>query len=200
VLDNLELYLAASSLKNKRYSAAFDQYRKVNARNESAEALLGMCFCKLYQLAEGIIIAEVIEYYNKAKLIDPTNQAAIDEAFIKRCQIVKIAYVNFYNEALQQQIKENKKVTATLLLTGSNLQEELMDDKLFSSFAELGNKGEGIANFDLSVGMDKFIEEILFKLNEIDTALRMIVNQACKAFEAYAKMEITVITLKGFKK
>jgi hypothetical protein len=48
--------------------------------------------------------------------------------------------------------------------------------------------------------MDKFLEEILFKLNEIDTALRMIVNQACKAFEAYAKMEITVITLKGFKK
>ena len=41
---------------------------------------------------------------------------------------------------------------------------------------------------------------MLFKLNEIDTALRMLVNQNCKGFEAYAKMEITVITMKGFKK
>ena len=200
MLDNLELYLAASALKNKRHSAAFEQYRKVNARNESAEALLGMCFCKLYQLAQGITIDEVIEYYKKAKLIEPTNQAAIEEAFIRRCQIVKVAYVNFYNEALQQQIKENKKVTATLLLTGSNLLEEPFDNKLFSSFAELGNKGEGITNFDLSVGMDKFLKEILFKLNEIDTALRMNVNQSSKAFQAYTQMEITVITMEGFKK
>jgi hypothetical protein len=48
--------------------------------------------------------------------------------------------------------------------------------------------------------MDKFLKEILFKLNEIDTALRMNVNQSSKAFQAYTQMEITVITMEGFKK
>ena len=195
MLDNLELYLAASFLKNKKYSAATELYLKVNARNESAEAWLGMSFCKLYQLAEGLKIDGVIECFKKAKLINPTLQTTIEDAFIKRCQIVKIAYVNFYNEALKQQIKENKKVTATLLLTGGHLQEEQSDIKEFSSFVELGNKGDGVANFDLRVGMDRFLEEILLKFNEIDNAVRMNVDKASKAFKAYFQMEIIVIKI-----
>ncbi len=199
MLDNLELYLAASFLKNKKYSAATELYLKVNARNESAEAWLGISFCKLYQLADGLKIDEVIDCFKKAKLIDPILERIIEDAFIKRCQIVKIAYVNFYNEALKQQIKENKKVTATLLLTNSNLQDQLGDNKEFSSFIELGYIGEGIANFDLKAGMDKFLEEILLKLNEIDIALKMNVDQASKAYNAYFQMEITVIKI-GEKK
>jgi tetratricopeptide (TPR) repeat protein len=195
MLDNLELYLAASCLKSKKYSAATELYLKVNARNESAEAWLGISFCKLYQLAEGLKIDEVIECFKKAKLIDPTLRSIIEDAFIKRCQIVKIAYVNFYNEALKQQIKENKKVSATLLLTGSHLPEQNRDNKEFSSFIELGNHGEGVANFDLKAGLDKFLEEILLKLNEIDTALKMNVDQASKAYNAYFQMEITVIKI-----
>ena len=195
MLDDLELYLAASSLKRKKYSAARELYIKVNARNESAEAWLGMSFCKLYQLAEGLKIDGVIECFKKAKLINPTLQTTIEDAFIKRCQIVKIAYVNFYNEALKQQIKENKKVTATLLLTGGHLQEEQSDIKEFSSFVELGNKGDGVANFDLRVGMDRFLEEILLKFNEIDNAVRMNVDKASKAFKAYFQMEIIVIKI-----
>ena len=141
MLDNLELYLAAASLKNKRYSAAFEQYSKVNARNESAEAMLGMCFCKLYQMAEGITINEVIEYFNKAKLIDPTLQAAIDEAFIRRCQIVKIAYVNFYNEALQQQIRENKIITPSIYRKNQTknkaINSEIVTPKLLLNLEQL---------------------------------------------------------------
>ena len=199
MLDNLELYLAASSLKSKNYSAARELYLKVNARNESSEAWLGISFCKLYQLAEGLKIDEVIECFEKAKLVNPTLKSSIEEAFIKRCQIVKIAYVNFYNEALKQQIKENKKVTATLLMTDSYLPEQSRDNKEFSSFKELGNKGEGVANFDLKAGMDKFLEEILLKLNEIDISLKMNVDQHSKAYKAYFKMEITVIKI-GYKK
>jgi len=195
MLDNLELYLAASCLKSKKYSAAAELYLKVNARNESAEAWLGMSFCKLYQLAEGLKIDEVINCFKRAKLVDPTLQTSIEDAFIKRCQIVKIAYVNFYNEALKQQIKENKKITATLLLTDSHLPEQTGDNKEFSSFIELGNKGDGVANFDLNAGMDKFLEEVLLKLNEIDTALRMHVDQASKAYKTYFQMEITVIKI-----
>jgi len=195
MLDNLELYLAASSLKSGNYSAATELYLKVNARNESAEAWLGMSFCKLYQLAEGVRIDEVISCFKKAKLANPTLLTGIEDAFIKRCQIVKIAYVNFYNEALKQQIKENKKVTATLLLTDSHLLEQTGDNKEFSSFKELGNKGEGVANFDLKTGIDKFLEEILLKLNEIDTALKLHVDQASKAYKAYFQMEITVIKI-----
>jgi hypothetical protein len=195
VLDDLELYLAASTLKRKKYSAARELYLKVNARNESAEAWLVMSFCKLYQLAEGLKIDGVIECFKKAKLINPTLQTTIEDAFIKRCQIVKIAYVNFYNEALKQQIKENKKVTATLLLTGGQLQEEPSDNKEFRSFVELGNKGDGVANFDLTAGMDRFLEEILLKFNEIDNAVRMNVDKASKAFKAYFQMEITVIKI-----
>lgn len=195
MLDDLELYLAASSLKNKKYSAARELYLRVNARNESAEAWLGMSFCKLYQLAEGLKIDGVIECLKKAKLINPTLQTTIEDAFIKRCQIVKIAYVNFYNEALKQQIKENKKVTATLLLTGGQQQEEPSDNKEFRSFVELGNKGDGVANFDLTVGMDRFLEEILLKFNDIDNAVRMNVDKASKAFKVYFQMEITVIKI-----
>ena len=195
MLDDLELYLAASSLKRKKYSAARELYLRVNARNETAEAWLGMSFCKLYQLAEGLKIDGVIECFKKAKLINPTLQTTIEDAFIKRCQIVKIAYVNFYNEALKQQIKENKKVTATLLLTGGQLQEETSDNKEFRSFVELGNKGDGVANFDLKVGMDRFLEEILLKFNEIDNAVRMNVDKASKAFKAYFQMEIIVIKI-----
>ena len=195
MLDDLELYLAASSLKRKKYSAARELYLRVNARNETAEAWLGMSFCKLYQLAEGLKIDGVIECFKKAKLINPTLQTTIEDAFIKRCQIVKIAYVNFYNEALKQQIKENKKVTATLLLTGGHLQEEPSDNKEFSSFVELGNKGDGVANFDLTLGMDRFLEEILLKFNEIDNAVRMNVDKASKAFKAYFQMEIIVIKI-----
>ncbi len=195
MLDDLELYLASSSLKRKKYSAARELYLRVNARNETAEAWLGMSFCKLYQLAEGLKIDGVIECFKKAKLINPTLQTTIEDAFIKRCQIVKIAYVNFYNEALKQQIKENKKVTATLLLTGGQPQEETSDNKEFRSFVELGNKGDGVANFDLTVGMDRFLEEILLKFNEIDNAVRMNVDKASKAFKAYFQMEIIVIKI-----
>ena len=195
MLDNLELYLAASSLKSGNCSAATELYLKVTARNESAEAWLGMSFCKLYQLAKGLRIDEVISCFKKAKLANPTLLTGIEDAFIKRCQIVKIAYVNFYNEALKQQIKENKKVTATLLLTDSHLLEQTGDNKEFSSFKELGNKGEGVANFDLKTGIDKFLEEILLKLNEIDTTLKLHVDQASKAYKAYFQMEITVIKI-----
>jgi hypothetical protein len=195
MLDDLELYLAASYLKSRKYSAATELYLKVNARNESAEAWLGMSFCKLYQLAEGLRIDEVISCFKKAKLVNPTLQTRIEDAFINRCQIVKIAYVNFYNEALKQHIKENKKVTATLLLTDSHLPEQKGDNKEFNSFIELGNKAEGIANFEMKAGIDKFMEEILLKLNEIDTALKLHVDQASKAYKAYFQMEITVIKI-----
>jgi hypothetical protein len=47
--------------------------------------------------------------------------------------------------------------------------------------------------------MDKFLEEILLKLNEIDISLKMNVDQHSKAYKAYFKMEITVIKI-GYKK
>jgi hypothetical protein len=103
---------------------------------------------------------------------------------------------NTFAQQCFEQIKENKKVTATLLLTGGHLQEENpSDNKEFSSFVELGNKGDGVANFDLTLGMDRFLEEILLKFNEIDNAVRMNVDKASKAFKAYFQMEITVIKI-----
>ena len=43
--------------------------------------------------------------------------------------------------------------------------------------------------------MDRFLEEILLKFNEIDNAVRMNVDKASKAFKAYFQMEITVIKI-----
>lgn len=90
MLDDLELYLAASSLKSRNYSAATELYLKVNARNESAEAWLGMSFCKLYQLAEGLRIDEVISCFKRQNWLIQPFRLASKMRLLKDVKLLKL--------------------------------------------------------------------------------------------------------------
>ena len=200
MLDNLELYLAAAALKNKKYQAAAELYMKVATRNNSAEAWVGMGLCQLYQLATGKTMDEVIFCFDKAKSINPNLQKAIEAQLICSCMVVLNGYVTFFNEALKQQIHENKKLTTALLLTGNNLQGLQSHCNEFSSFAGLGKEGAGVACFKKTIGMDKLQTEIVVRFHEIENALRKSVDQASKAFVAFAQMEITVLKIEAVQK
>ena len=200
MLDNLELYLAAAALNNKKYQAAAELYMKVATRNDSAEAWVGMGLIQLYQLANGRTMDEVIFCFDKAKSINPKLQTAIEAQLICSCQLVLNGYVTFFNEALKQQIHENKKLTTALLLTGNNLQGLQSHCNEFSSFAGLGIEGAGVACFKKTIGMDKLQTEIVVRFHEIENALRKSVDQASKAFVAFAQMEITVLKIEAVQR
>ena len=200
MLDNLELYLATAALNNKKYQAAAELYMKVAARNDSAEAWVGMGLIQLYQLAIGRTMDEVIFCFDKAKSISPNLQTAIEAKLIGSCQILLNAYVSFFNEALKQQIHENKKLTTALLLTGNNLQGLQSHCNEFSSFAGLGIEGAGVAPFKKALSMDKLQKEILLRFHEIENALRMNMDLTSKTFLAFAQMEIIVLKIEGIQK
>jgi tetratricopeptide (TPR) repeat protein len=200
MLDNLELYLATAALNNKKYQVAAELYMKVAARNDSAEAWVGMGLIQLYQLATGRTMDEVIFCFDKAKSISPNLQRAIEAKLIGSCQILLNAYVTFFNEALKQQIHENKKLTTALLLTGNNLQGLQSHCNEFSSFAGLGIEGAGVAPFKKALNMDKLQKEILIRFHEIENALRKNVDQNSKAFGVFAQLEITVLKIEAVQK
>ena len=155
MLDRLELYLATMALRGKKYRKAAALYSKVAVRSNSVEAWVCMGICQLYQLSAGITMDEVIFCFNKAKSINPSLQKAIEAKLISSCQMVLTTYVAFFNEALKQQILENKKVATALLLTGNNLLGQQSHCEQFSSLASLGSSGEGVAPFKKKLRLEK---------------------------------------------
>ena len=195
MLDRLELYLATMALRGKKYRKAAALYSKVAVRSNSVEAWVCMGICQLYQLSAGITMDEVIFCFNKAKSINPSLQKAIEAKLISSCQMVLTTYVAFFNEALKQQILENKKVGTALLLTGNNLLGQQSHCEQFSSFASLGIEGVCVAPFKKKLRLEKLQTEILLRFYEMDNALRIHVDQASEAFTTYEKMELIVLKI-----
>ena len=76
--NNVQMDLATMALKGKRYNEAESIYMQIATQNNSSEAWVGMGICKLYQLADGRTMDEVIFCLNKAKHLNPEISMEIE--------------------------------------------------------------------------------------------------------------------------
>ena len=106
--NNIQLDFATLALKGKRYSEAEAIYTQIAIQEKSPEAWVGIGICKLYQLANGRTMEEVIYCFEKAKQLNISLKADIEQQLIFNCQILLGAYLNVYSESLKH-LKQQKK-------------------------------------------------------------------------------------------
>ena len=94
--NNVQMDLATMALKGKRYNEAESIYMQIATQNNSSEAWVGMGICKLYQLADGRTMDEVIFCLNKAKQLNPEISMEIENQLIINCQVLLNAYMNVF--------------------------------------------------------------------------------------------------------
>ena len=97
---NVQIDLAKMALKGKRYNEAETVYMQIAIQNNSPEAWIGLGFCKMYQLADGRTMEEVIFCLDKAKTLNPQSSSEIDNQLITNCQIILSSYIKVFEEAI----------------------------------------------------------------------------------------------------
>jgi hypothetical protein len=98
---NVQIDLATMALKGKRYNEAESIYTKIATQNNSTEAWVGLGLCKLYQLADGRTMDEVVFCIDKAKQLNPELRIEIENQLIINCQILLNTYLGIFEQSLE---------------------------------------------------------------------------------------------------
>lgn len=163
----VQMDLAQMALQGKRYSEAESLYMEIATQNNSYEAWVGIGLCKLYQLAEGRTMEEVLFCMNKAKKIIPNNEVEIDNQLIYHCETLINTYLLVFDSAIVKQKELRKKAQKGALLAGVSIVAGAHTKSNFGTFAALAGAGTGIGvSVDAITKMNSIYEIQNFILNK----------------------------------
>ena len=176
----VQIDFAKMALKGKRYNEAETIYMQIATQNNSPEAWIGLGFCKMYQLADGRTMEEVIFCLDKAKVLSPQSSSEIDNQLITNCQIILSSYIKVFEEAIIKQKALNKAAQKGALLAGVSLGVGLSSKSRFTKVASIVGTGVGVGVAVDAISKMNSISEIqkfiLNKCNHIDVHLKKYVD------------------------
>ncbi len=197
-MDNeLQLDLATMALKGKRYEEAEKLYMQIATEGNSTEAWVGMGVCKLYQLASGRTMDEVVFCCNRAKKMSPQMVDDIDNQLMINTIVVLKTYVSVVEAALEQKLKETNKAIFGAVLTGVSLIAGMNSKSAFGTVAALSGTGAGVGvavdSLNKIANYDELIANVLQLCDDANNGIIASVNNANPNFTEF---ENTVKQLK----
>lgn len=187
--QSVQLDLATMALKGKRYNEAETIYMQIATQHNSAEAWVGMGICKLYQLAEGRTMDEVVFCLDKAKMLNPAYSAEIENQLIINCQILLNAYMGVFEQALAKHKELKKQAMTGAIIAGVSMAVGSNSKSAFGTISSLAGTGAGIGvAVDALNKIDSLNELksfILSKCDEINNTLMISVDKSNPTFIQY---------------
>ena len=140
-----QLDFATMELKGQRYEKAEAIYMEIATNSKSPEAWVGMGICKLYQLANGRTMDEVVFCMDKAIKINPSIKIDVENQLILTCQTLLNTYLAVYEESLKkhEELKQQAKIGA-IIAGVSILAGTSSNNNTFSTIASLAGTGAGV--------------------------------------------------------
>jgi hypothetical protein len=195
--NEIQLDLATMALKGKRYDEAEKLYMDIATKNNSTEAWVGMGVCKLYQLASGRTMDEVIFCFNRAKKMSPQMSDDIDNQLMANTLVILRTYVILVEKALEQKLKETNKAIFGAVLTGISFIGGMNSKSAFGTIAALSGTGAGVGvavdSLNKISNYDELIQNVL-KL--CDDANNGVIASVSNKSEIFTEFEDTVKQLK----
>ncbi len=187
--ESVQLDLATMALKGRRYSEAESIYTSVAVANNSPEAWVGIGICKLYQLANGRTMDEVIFCFYKAKVIDSSLTSDINNQLIFNCQILLDAYFSAFLNIIENYQLQKKAAKAGALLAGISFIAGMNSKSAFGTIASLAGTSAGVGvavdSFSKMKNLDEIKRFILLKCDEINIAVSANTDNSSIEYKNY---------------
>ena len=187
--QNVQMDLATMALKGKRYTEAESIYMQIATQNNSSEAWVGMGICKLYQLADGRTMDEVVFCLDKAKQLNPEIRLEIENQLIINCQILLNAYMNVFEQSLVKHKELKKQAMTGAILAGVSMAVGSNSKSAFGTIASLAGTGAGIGvavdAFSKMGTLNEIRNFILSKCDEINNSLVLTIDKTNPTYLQY---------------
>lgn len=196
--QNVQMDLATMALKGKRYTEAESIYMQIATQNNSSEAWVGMGICKLYQLADGRTMDEVVFCLDKAKQLNPDIRLEIENQLIINCQILLNAYMNVFEQSLVKHKELKKQAMTGAILAGVSMAVGSNSKSAFGTIASLAGSGAGIGvavdAFSKMNTLNEMRNFILSKCDEINNSLVLTIDKTNPTYLEYNNYVNGIIT------
>ncbi len=187
--QNVQMDVAAMASKGKRYNEAESIYMQIATQNNSSEAWVGMGICKLYQLADGRTMDEVVFCLDKAKQLNPEIRLEIENQLIINCQILLNAYMNVFEQSLVKHKELKKQAMTGAILAGVSMAVGSNSKSAFGTIASLAGTGAGIGvavdAFSKMSTLNEIRNFILSKCDEINNSLVLTIDKTNPTYLQY---------------
>ena len=107
---------AFMALKAKRYEEAQSTYEKILEQGYTVRAWCGLGSCKMFQLADGQTLEEVVYCYNKAYSLPDANKLEIDKHLIENVNVVLTQYASYAIAGIKNAIKAEQDATNAAII------------------------------------------------------------------------------------
>lgn len=107
---------AFMALKAKRYEEAQSTYEKILEQGYTVPAWCGLGSCKMFQLADGQTLEEVVYCYNKAYSLPDAKKLEIDKHLIENVNVVLTQYASYAIAGIKNAIQAEKDLQKAALV------------------------------------------------------------------------------------
>jgi hypothetical protein len=194
---NVQLEIATMTLKSQRYNEAENLFMQIATQDNSSEAWIGMAICKLYQLANGRTMDEVIFCIEKAIKISPENRADIENILIANCQVILNVYIKLFEQSLINQKEATKQFIIGAATASTSMLTGISSKSSFGKVASLAGTGvgAGVATdaFQKMSSADEIQIFILEKCNQIKNSLLKIIENSNENYSEFNKILENII-------
>ena len=163
------------ALKAQRYDEATSTYEKILETAYTVDAWTGLAICKLFQIADGRSMEEVLYCIEKARNVEGANNASIDLKLIEYTQIVIIQCAAYAIAAINNAIEAEKNAKKAALLSIASVAVAGMSNstgvKILAGTAAAASAGVAIGQFGKMTSSKEIGQYAISLLNNIYTSI-----------------------------
>lgn len=142
---------AIMALKAQRFDEAQSAYEDILKGGYTVEAWCGLGACKMFQLASGQTLEEVVYCYEKAMAVEGADKLFVDKHLISHVNVVCSQYAAYAIEAIKQAIQAEKDATRAavigLVAAGVGGMSSGLNTKIIAGVAAGVSAGVAIGKF-----------------------------------------------------
>jgi len=142
---------AIMALKAQRYDEAQASYEQALQAGYSVEAWTGLGICKMFQIAEGQTMEEVLYCFEKARKVEGADNREIDLKLLQNAQVVILQCAAYAIASINNAIEAEKKAATAALISIASIAvgglSNSIGTKIFAGAAAATAAGVAVGQF-----------------------------------------------------
>lgn len=142
---------AIMALKAQRYDEAQSSYEQALQAGYSVEAWTGLGICKMFQIAEGQTMEEVLYCFEKARKVEGADNREIDLKLLQNAQVVILQCAAYAIASINNAIEAEKKAATAALISIASIAVAGLSNstgtKIFAGAAAATAAGVAVGQF-----------------------------------------------------